>query len=317
MGRKRTRVYKTKASDFLASKPQWRQSEQLNQLLYRNIMADMINICISRFRWHNLPKSCDARFLELTLLLDGCATIAKPNKINALFSTQMVQQGQLNVYHNPHAWRSYGINGWNFPVNHKNGVVIWDNQNRTPTIDIIRYYASEITDIYMTKRMNRFHQKLPYILNVPQEQELDAQNIINQISSGELAILTTNGLENIGAKTEILQTGVQYLGDKLQDEIQATWNMFYQQIGINNLPFKAERQTADEIQDYSEPTELRKLAYLTPRREACDRLNRRFSQLLPYGAVSVTWNHDIGTENYQYTHSIPAMMKGNENDDVI
>lgn len=309
MGRKRTRAVKPRASDFIGGRPQWRQSEALNQLLYRNIEADMINICLSRFKWHNLPKSCDARFLEYTLLFDGCATIACPRKISALFSTQMVQQGPLNIYYNPRAWQSYGINGWNFSVNHKNGVVIYDNQNRTPTIDIIRYYASELTDIYMTKRMNRFHQKLPYILNVPQEQELDAQNLISQISSGELAILTTNGLENIGAKTEVLQTNVQYLGDKLQEDIQATWNQFYQQIGVNNLPFKAERQTADEIQDYSEPTELRKLAYLEPRRAACDMLNRRFSNLLPYGAVSVTWNHDNFTTNYDYTHSLPDIME--------
>lgn len=65
---------------------------------------------------------------------------------------------------------------------------------------------------------------------------------------------------------------------ELQNDIQNTWNAFYQALGIKNLPMKMERQTASEINDYGEPTDLRALSELKERRAAYDVLNDRFAK---------------------------------------
>lgn len=64
--------------------------------------SQMLNIALSRFKWLNLPKTCDAWFLEYNLLYFGYATIAFPHsKPGVFFSTQAVTTSNFNVYYKP------------------------------------------------------------------------------------------------------------------------------------------------------------------------------------------------------------------------
>lgn len=48
--------------------------------------SQMLNIALSRFKWLNLPKTCNAWFLEYNLLYYGYATIAYPHSKPGVFS---------------------------------------------------------------------------------------------------------------------------------------------------------------------------------------------------------------------------------------
>lgn len=281
---------------------QYWQTAAYNQSLFFSFRNRIISLAMSRFKWENLPPTCDARYLEWTLLTEGCATIAFPKSQRGTFyTTQAVWQGAPNVYDNPSRWRSVGNNGWNFNVNASNGVFVWDNMTRYPITQQIDIWARELVDVMRTKQMNRMHQRIPFILTGPQEKSFDMANLYKQIAGGEPAVLTTDGISAI--EVNALQTGVPYIGAELQAEFQNIWSQIYALLGIPNLPFKAERQIQDEVSNLSAPTEMTLLDPLSCRREAADKLNERFGRYLD-APVSVVMNCDWQSANYSLAHDV-------------
>ena len=283
------------------------QSADLNDSLFWYYVDVITKIAISRFRWLNLPSTCDERFLELTLCYEGIATIAFPKKQKGIFySTQAVTEDRINIYDNPTKWRSFGNNGWNFHCDNSNGVLIYDNSTRFPIMEGIQLYANELTHIRITKRMNRMHQQVPWILKGPQEKRQDMANLFKQVAGGEPAILATNGIDQIDY--DALQTGVPFLGEELAEDETSVWNRIYTMLGIENLPFKSERQTEDEIRAQKSPTNLILMSSLSERRKAADKLNKRFGQYLSK-PIKVVLRQDNESENWNFEHNINSQLR--------
>lgn len=274
------------------------QSAEYNSQLYRALHNQVVQLAMSRFKWINLPDTCDERFLEWVLFWQGAATIAFPKSQPGVFySTKMAQVGRPNIYDNPIKWRSIGNNAWNFDVTPANGVVVYDNISRASMLLQIDLYVRELVDIQRAKQMNRMHIKTPYLITVPQDMELTAVNTIKQILGGEPAILANEYIRDMDVNA--IQTGVQYLGLELtQDELNC-WNKIYSALGISNLTFKAERQIEDEVKAVQEPTDLMAISPLTSRREAANKLNEKFGL-----DIHVVWRQDNESDNYNAMHNI-------------
>lgn len=276
------------------------QSADFNQRLYNGFRTQILNLAMSRFKWINLPATCDERFLEWTLLLQGVATIATPSRgkrKGSFYSTQAVIQNFPNVYDNPTRWESFGNNGWRFNVSAKNGVLVWDNLTRMPILDLLEIYARELTDVVRTKQLNRQHQKVPFIITGSQDQKLDMLNLYKMVDGGEPAILATNSMSTIDFKA--LKTDVPFLGNELQSELLNIWNNIYTLLGIDNMPFKAERQIQDEVNSAIEPASMMALSPLTARRDACRKLNERFEPFIEK-PIDVVWRQDNASDNYNF-----------------
>ena len=252
------------------------ESAQYNTRVFDIFKNRIMALAMNRYRWINLPDTCDARWLEFLLLTQGCATIAAPNvKIldKNLYTLQCVQFGEPNAYLNPKRWIARGATGRiNFKCTRKNGVWIWDNMTRFPLMESINIWARELVDVLRTKQMNRFHQKIPYILNCTNKQKNQAVNLIKQISGYEMAIVTNEAFDDI--KPEILSTGVPYLGEELTIEEQNIWSNIYAELGIKNTTYKSERMVQDEINTQQAPTQLMALNGLQTRRDAANKLNK-------------------------------------------
>lgn len=278
------------------------QSDAYNQRIYMYYRNVIMQIAMNRFRWINLPPTCDERYLEWTLLTEGVATIAFPNAMRGTFySTRALLKSPPNVYDNYTSWDSVGNNSWRFSCNDKNGVLVWDNCTRMPILEGIDLYATELVHVRRTKQMNRFHQQIPFVLKGPQEKRADMANIVKQVAGGELAILGTNGMETIDV--DALQTGVPFIGDKLAADESQVWNRIYTMLGINNNSYKAERQTQDEIRSLEQPNTFVRMAYLDERRRACDELNRRFGNYLDE-PIKCVWKQDNESENFNLLRNI-------------
>lgn len=284
------------------------QSQNHNMRLvsyYRNIIMQM---AMSRFKWINLPESCDERFLEYTLLTEGVASIAFPKKMKGtFFSTKCVFESIPNVYDNYSKWKSIGNNGWQFYANPTQGTLVWDNNTRFPLMVGIELYAQELAHVRITKEMNRFHQQIPFILKGPKEKINDMQQLMKQVAGGELAILALDGLDSIEATA--LMTQVPYIGDKLAQDEANIWNSVFTMLGVPNTTLKMERQTVDEVRAQKAPTGLVKLASLDTRRTAAEYLNTHFSEYLPYGNIDVVVNEDFVSDNYNLINSIRDMAE--------
>ena len=284
----------------------WESADRNSRLVryYENLIMTM---AMSRFRWLNLPPTCNERYLEWTLCLQGVATIAFPkHQKGTFYSTQAVQQGQLNIYDNPTKWLSFGNNGWRFSCDNDNGVIIYDNISRFPVMEGIRLYAQELAHIRITRTLNRLHQQTPFILKGPQEKEQDMRNIFTRVAGGEPAIIATNGLDSI--EFEVLKTDTPYIAHDLNEDEENTWKQIYTFLGLANVPFKAERQTEDEIAAQKGPTQLTLLASLEERRRAVRKLNTRFGNYLEE-PIQVVLRADNESENFNFQHNIQTQLR--------
>ena len=278
------------------------ESADYNTRLFMMFRAEILGMALSRFKWINLPKTCDERYLELTLILQGQASIAYPrDKKGVFFSTQLAQVSRPNVYDNPTRWRAIGNNGFRFDADWNSGVVVWDNRMRYPLLEKVNIWARELTDIVRTKQLNRQHQKIPFIFNVPQEMKQQAENIYKQVAGGSPAIIGTSGMEQF--KPEVWMTGVPYIGEDLNSEMENIWNEVYQCLGIANQTFKTERMIEDEVKSQREPSQMARLDSLLCRREAAKKLNDRFGEYLA-DEIRVVWNYDNARDNYNFLHDI-------------
>ena len=289
----------------------WQSASFTNRMynMYRN---QILSLALTRFEWHGLPATCNARFLEWTLLTQGQATISFPKDQEGVFySTQVTWQGAPNIYDNPPRWLSIGNNGWRFSAGPTQGVVVWDNLLRMPILDAIDLMARELTDLSRTEQINRLHQKTPYILTGPQDKKIDMTNLWKQIAGGEPAVIGTDGLSQI--EVSAIKTDVPYLASEIDAAIQNTWTRIYQLLGIDSMPFKQERQIEDEVISQQTPSSMQALGFLAARREAAEVLNDRFEQYLTE-PITVTMREDYESDNWQMTHNLKDRLEAQDGD---
>lgn len=286
------------------------QTSDYNSSLFMMYRQQIIKLAMNRFKWVNLPPTCNERYLEMTLLFQGIATIAFPSRQRGTFySTQVTQISPLNVYDNPTKWLSVGNNGWRFKCSNRNGVIVWDNRARYPLMQMVDMWARELVDVRRTKQLNRMHVKTPYLIKCSPEQEQQAENIYKQMAGGEPAIITTTGIENIDI--DVIKTDVPYLGEELTAEEINTWQQIYQMLGIENLTFKAERMVQDEVNKRDEPSDLMALDGLNCRREACEQLNNRFGDYLE-APITCVWAKDNISQNFNFMSNIKEQLELDE-----
>ena len=283
------------------------QSPSYNQrlvMMYRNAIVQM---AMNRFKWVNLPPTCNERFLEWTLLYEGVATICYPQSEEGVFySTRATFQEYPNVYDDYPFWRSTGNNGWDFAASLESGVLVWDNSTRMPLLSTIEIKAQELAHIQLTKEMNRFHQQIPWILKGPANRKNDMLQITKQVAGGEQAIIADDSFNDI--EVDALMTTVPFLGEQLSLDEKNCWNSIYLMLGIENAPIKRERQTEDEIQAMKSPAELVRLASLNERRRAAEYLNNHFARFLTK-PIKVVWREDNESANWNLFHNDGRLME--------
>lgn len=299
--RSKTNIDRTNGNHML-----W-QTSQINTRLYQYYVDIMLKMAMSRFQWIGLPTTCDARYLEYVLITQGMASIAFPKKMQGKFlSLQCATHGHLNMYDRPIKWEAIGHNGTRYSCDKDNGVVVFDNETRYPLMSGIELYANELVHIRMTKRMNRLHQQIPFILSGPQEKQQDMINLFKQIYGGEPAVLTTDGFEQLNYNA--LTTGVKFIGEELAIDEANTWGRIYTMLGIENSTLKQERQTEDEIRAQENPANLIVSSSIDERRKAADELNKRFGDLLDE-PIKVVTRQDYESENWNIIHSLKSMSE--------
>ena len=79
-------------------------------------------------------------------------------------------------------------------------------------------------------------------------------------------------------------------------------------LGIENSPFKSERQTEDEVRAQKSPTTLVKMASLEERRRAAAKLNNRFGAYLEED-IKVVWRQDNESENWNLQRNMNSQLK--------
>lgn len=276
-----------------------------NKRLYNAYMNQVMQLAISRYEWRGLPATVDPVWLERTLLCKGQATIARPRRGNRRgfwYAAQVMTDGPLNIYDRPSKWVAYSRDMLRFKVTPTNGVLIYDNVTRTPMLDALDLAVRELVDIQKTKQVNRFHQKVPYILVTPSDGELSAENLLLNIMSGEPATIANPAVAAIEPYN--LKTDVPYLGAELTAAEQNVWNRIYTLLGIANVTYKSERMIEDEVRTMSEPASMMSLSGLIERRRAADYLSNLTGE-----PIQVIWRCDNLSDNVNTLENVADAAK--------
>lgn len=274
-----------------------------NSQWYEIYLNQLMLLAMNRFRWINLPESCDELTLERLLLTEGRASIAvAPN--GDFEVTKAATQGQLSIYDRPVKWRCTTDNGARqFNASVHTGTVVYENRNRFPLMATLFMYAQELTDIHLTKRVNRFHQRIPFVLQGDSDREFDMTQVAKQVGGGEPMLLTTDSFKEIEYKS-LVSSPPPFLGGELTEAERSVWASVYDALGIPNVIYKQERQITSEVEAQNSQTSILRLAALRERRLAADTLNKRFPHIFGEEPISVVYSEDYESYDWNQLHTL-------------
>ena len=284
------------------------QTDNYNARTFQKNFDMLLSLALNRFRWVNLPETCDARYLEWVLHRIGIATLSYDvNQPTRIYTTlQAMPYGTYNMYGLPTQWRAVGYDGLtDYECDNENAVLCYYNNSRFAPWNTLEIYARKMTHYERTEDVNLTNQMQPYIYIAPQEKKMELVNLVKQIQGGEPAVLGDTGLLDLVQRVTAIDTKTPLITEELARCWQNELNRALLWLGIPHLAFeKGERMIEDEARANTAPTNVMLLDCLKARRDFCEQVNAKFGL-----DVHVYFNEDLESYNYNYTHNIEQMAQ--------
>lgn len=251
------------------------ESMILNNLTYRQYLNRLTELAISMFEWKNLPKTVDARYLELHLFETGCMVYFKDEVIGDL-CLDCIVNGRLDVYGNPLLRRAYsGYNNYQKLLKYNNSVIIWNNYLHGNSILDVEMFARRLYNIDRIIDVNANAQKTPVLLQGTEKQRLTLLNLYKEYDGNAPFIFGDKNLDINALKA--LSTDAPYVCDKLYQLKTQIWNEALTYLGISNINIqKKERLITDEVTRNQGGTIASRYSRLESRRQAVEKINDMF-----------------------------------------
>lgn len=251
------------------------ESMILNNLTYRQYLNRLTELAISMFEWKNLPKTVDARYLELHLFETGCMVYFKDEVIGDL-CLDCIVNGRLDVYGNPLLRRAYsGYNNYQKLLKYNNSVIIWNNYLHTNSILDVEMFARRLYNIDRIIDINANAQKTPVLVLGNEKQRLTLLNLYKEYDGNAPFIFGDKNLDINALKA--LSTNAPYVCDKLYQLKTQIWNEALTYLGISNINIqKKERLITDEVTRNQGGTIASRYSRLESRRQAVEKINEMF-----------------------------------------
>lgn len=251
------------------------ESMILNNFTYRQYLNRLTELAISMFEWKNLPKTVDARYLELHLFETGCMVYFKDEVIGDL-CLDCIVNGRLDVYGNPLLRRAYsGYNNYQKLLKYNNSVIIWNNYLHSNSILDVEMFARRLYNIDRIIDINANAQKTPVLVLGNEKQRLTLLNLYKEYDGNAPFIFGDKNLDINALKA--LSTNAPYVCDKLYQLKTQIWNEALTYLGISNINIqKKERMITDEVTRNQGGTIASRYSRLETRRQAVEKINEMF-----------------------------------------
>ena len=284
-------------------------SLQINDATYTDYLNRFTKIALSMFEWVNLPKSMNARFLEMCLFYLGNAALLK-DKNYGFINTKCTGSGDLNIYGLPTKLNCFSYDfssqrtlytGLNPMLTEKQKearedyecILVQNNWEGTPTIATLELYAMRLYEAQVTCDVNIKAQKTPVLLVADETQRLFLENLYQQYNGNQPFIF--------GDKTQLsdqtlksINTQAPFVADKLTEYKKEIWNEALTFLGVNNIMLeKKERLVTDEANSNNEVINLNLQSFLAPRQEACRQFNEKYGLVGTDKEISVRVRSDL------------------------
>ena len=279
---KRKRISKSRNDiDFI-------DSDLMNSETYFNYLDRFKKVALSIFEWVNLPKSMNARYLELSLYYDGIATLFKDSDYGFI-NTRCTSNGYINIYGLPNKLHCYsydlhrdkilytGLQEDVEKLQETNAILVENNWDNVPTEPTLALFAQRLALAERASDTNVEAQRTPVMILVGENQRLTMENLYGQFRGNRPFIFGDKQQMQDMDSIKAIRTDAPVVFDKLQNYKKEIWNEALTFLGINNVMIeKAERLITDEANSNNELINLNLQASLAPRKEACKQFNELF-----------------------------------------
>lgn len=280
-------------------KSDFRDAIVMNDATYNDYLNRMKKICLSMFEWVNLPKTCNARYLEMCLYYNGQAALLYDEDYGFI-NTQAVDAGYINIYGLPtklncfsyrfNKERELYVTGTDLPPEEE-CILVMNNWDRIPTGSTICLFAERLTEATRTCDVNIKAQRTPILIPTDQKQYFSMKKMYEEYDGNTPVIFgdrNLTGSENLKA----IKTDAPFIANDVMEYRREIWNEFLTFIGVSNLSEKRERLITSEADSNNELINLNMESYLIPRKEACEQFNEKFG-LTGSKAIDVKLRSDL------------------------
>ena len=252
------------------------ESLLMNNATYERYFNRLMELSISMFEWKNLPSTCDVRYLELALFMNGSAVFFQDDVLEDYVALDVICSGRLDVYGNPVLRRAYSrYNNYQKLLKGNNSVIIWNNYTRTNSVLDVEMFAKRLYNLDRIIDINANAQKTPILIKCDETQRLTMLNMYKEYDGNSPVIFGDKALNSNGL--DVLSTGAPYVADKIYMLKTQIWNEALTYLGISNINVqKKERLITDEVTRNQGGTIASRYSRLESRREAARKINDMF-----------------------------------------
>lgn len=299
----------------------------INNETFVDYLERFKKIALSMFEWVNLPRSMNARYIELSLYYNGQACLLKDENVGFI-NTRCCSNGNINIYGLPTSLNCYS---YRYQTNRKlysglnpnnndefdEAILIMNNWERIPTAPTLELFALRLYEAERTADVNIKAQKTPVIVVVDETQRIFMENLYNQYNGNQPFIFGDKKQLNVDS-LRVLDTKAPFVADKLIDYKKEIWNEALTFLGINNIMLeKKERLVSDEANSNNELINLNLQSYLAPRQQACKEFNEKFRLTGTKDEISVRVRSDLHNVIKQAQSIVTDMNNVNQLEDNI
>lgn len=264
------------------------------------LTTNFINIASNLFKYKGLEffgEDLTSEIVERGYIFNGVNVAFKDNKLGAL-CLPAVASSNINVYGIPKQYIAVGYNGYTWNLNNQNAVLLRNNGSYAGDFAMIYHYCNRMADCEMAMETNINVNKMPFSLTGDPDQLLTMKNMIEQITGNKIAIYKPKKIKTASAEPiecKVLNTGAEYLADKINDSRLDYLSMLLTYLGIDNVSVeKRERLNTTEAGANDEHIKSNLYLKLKCRQEDWDKVNKMLGC-----NVSVEINYDF-IENLKY-----------------
>ena len=255
---------------------QFWNSAVMNNITYNHYFNHLSELGMTMFEWHNLPEGIDPRFMEMTLFNEGYAIFFKDEAMDEFLCLQARIGGQLNVYRVPKIRTAYAVNGYQYKLNEKNSVIIYNNYLRYPSVPDAQFFAAKLVNIDRAIDVNVNAQKTPILIRTTTDQQLGLENAYMKWQGNQPVIYATKG-SDLDRAFDVLTTGAPATFKDLYELKTQVWNEALTRMGISSVnTVKKERMITDEVARTQGATIASRYSRLEMRKQACEQINAMF-----------------------------------------
>ena len=287
-------------------KDAFRDALILNNQTYIDYLERMKKICLSMFEWQNLPKSMNARFLEMCLFYTGQAALLYSDDYGYI-NTMAADGGYINIYGLPTQIQCYS-----YRFNERRGlyttdigkekgeecILVLNNYERVPTVSTIQLFCKRLAEADRTCDVNIKSLRTPILITTDQKQYFTLKKMYEEYDGNTPAIFADKNLISPDA-LKAMKTDAPVVVSDIMEYKREIWNEFLTFMGLQNLSEKKERLISSEVDSNNELINMNLQALLIPRKEACKQFNEKYG-LAGNKAIDVKVRSDLYNIVKQY-----------------